>query len=84
MADFLAVGVVGGPQTVRAGLQALVVAMQANEFMLVSDVYDPALRLRSLEITAQAHAALSPARAAYGAERADCGPPSLPLLAHRR
>ena len=59
----LAVGVVGGPQTVRAGLQALVAATQADEFMLVSDVYDPALRLRSLEITAQAHAALSPAAA---------------------
>jgi hypothetical protein len=26
--------------------------------MLVSDVYDPALRLRSLDIAAQAHAAL--------------------------
>ncbi|WP_374607516.1 LLM class flavin-dependent oxidoreductase [Diaphorobacter nitroreducens] len=63
VADFLAVGVVGGPQTVRAGLQALLAATQADEFMLVSDVYDPALRLRSLDITAQAHAALSPAAA---------------------
>ena len=52
--DFLAAGVVGGPGTVRAGLQALADATQADEFMLVSDVFDPQLRLRSLDITAQA------------------------------
>ncbi len=52
--DFLAVGVIGGPQTVRAGLQALAEATQADEFMLVSDVFDADLRLRSLELTAQA------------------------------
>ena len=52
--DFLAAGVVGGPATVRAGLQALADATQADEFMLVSDVFDPQLRLRSLDITAQA------------------------------
>ncbi|WP_312305009.1 LLM class flavin-dependent oxidoreductase [Pulveribacter sp.] len=56
IADFLAVGVVGGPDTVRAGLRALASSTQADEFMLVSDVYDPELRLRSLQITAQAHA----------------------------
>ncbi len=54
--DFLAAGVVGGPGTVRAGLQALADATQAVEFMLVSDVFDPQLRLRSLDITAQAWA----------------------------
>ena len=52
--DLLAAGVVGGPGTVRAGLQALADATQADEFMLVSDVFDPQLRLRSLDITAQA------------------------------
>jgi luciferase family oxidoreductase group 1 len=57
--DFLAMGVVGGPESVRAGLQAIAQATQADEFMLVSDVYDPLLRLRSLELTAQAMAALS-------------------------
>ncbi|BCN37517.1 hypothetical protein ALDI51_08360 [Alicycliphilus denitrificans] len=55
IADFLAVGVVGGPQTVRAGLRALAQATRADEFMLVSDVFDPELRLRSLEIAAQAN-----------------------------
>lgn len=55
IADFLAVGVVGGPQTVRAGLRTLAQATRADEFMLVSDVFDPELRLRSLEIAAQAN-----------------------------
>ena len=50
--DFLACAVVGGPATVRAGLQQLADATRADEFMLVSDVFDPALRLRSLDIAA--------------------------------
>jgi len=54
IAEFLSVGVVGGPQAVQSGLRALADATRADEFMLVSDVFDPALRLRSLEITAQA------------------------------
>lgn len=54
IADFLACSVVGGPDTVRAGLQQLANATQADEFMLVSDVFDPALRLRSLDIAAAA------------------------------
>lgn len=52
--DFLACAVIGGPDTVRAGLQQLADATQADEFMLVSDVFDPALRLRSLDIAAAA------------------------------
>jgi luciferase family oxidoreductase group 1 len=54
IADFLAVGIIGGPQTVRSGLHALAEATQADEFMLVSDVFDADLRLRSLQLTAQA------------------------------
>jgi luciferase family oxidoreductase group 1 len=54
IADFLACAVVGGPDTVRAGFTQLVEATQADEFMLVSDVFDPALRLRSLDIAAEA------------------------------
>lgn len=52
--DFLAAAVVGGPDTVRQGLARLAELTQADEFMLVSDVFDPALRLRSLEIAATA------------------------------
>ena len=54
IADFLSVGVVGGPETVREGLQALANATDADEFIMVSDIFDPELRMRSLEITAQA------------------------------
>ncbi|XAH22704.1 LLM class flavin-dependent oxidoreductase [Xylophilus sp. GW821-FHT01B05] len=57
IADFLAIGVVGGPDTVRQGLESLVEQTGADELMLVCDVFDPALRLRSLEIAAQVRAA---------------------------
>ena len=59
--DFLAAAVIGGPDTVRAGLAQLSAATGADELMLVSDVYDPVLRLRSLDIAAQAHATLGQA-----------------------
>ena len=52
--DFLAAAVIGGPITVREGLQRLADLTEADEFILVSDVYDPALRLRSLDIAAEA------------------------------
>ena len=56
--DFLAAAVIGGPDTVRQRLAALAQATDADEFMLVCDVYDPALRLRSLDIAAAALKAL--------------------------
>jgi luciferase family oxidoreductase group 1 len=52
--DFLAAAVVGGPDTVQQGLHELAQATEADEFMMVCDIFDPALRLRSLDITAQA------------------------------
>ncbi|MHB1198372.1 MAG: LLM class flavin-dependent oxidoreductase [Polaromonas sp.] len=55
--DFLAAAVIGGPETVQQGLSALAQATGADEFMLVCDVFDPALRLRSLDIAAAARAA---------------------------
>ena len=58
--DFLAAAVIGGPDTVHAGLAALAQATDADEFMLVCDIYDPALRLRALDIAA---AALEPVAA---------------------
>jgi luciferase family oxidoreductase group 1 len=53
IADFLSAAVIGSPATVREGLQDLLDATEADEFMLVSDVYEPALRLRSLSIAAE-------------------------------
>jgi luciferase family oxidoreductase group 1 len=55
--DFLAAAVIGGPDTVREGFTALANATQADEFMLVCDIYDADLRLRSLDIAAAACAA---------------------------
>ena len=48
--SFLGVAVVGGPDTVRQGLQRLLDATQVDEFIVVSDLYDHNHRLRSLEI----------------------------------
>ncbi len=56
IADFLALAVIGGPETVREGLAAIHAATQADEFMLVCDIFDADLRLRSLRIAAQANA----------------------------
>ena len=55
--EFLAAAVIGGPQTVREGLKALLQATAADELMLVCDIFDPALRLRALDIAAAAFAA---------------------------
>ncbi|MCZ2497453.1 MsnO8 family LLM class oxidoreductase [Xylophilus sp. Kf1] len=54
IADFLALAVVGGPETVRAGLQSIVEQTGVDELVFVSDVFDPELRKRSLTIAAQA------------------------------
>ena len=52
--QMLACSVVGGPATVRAGIQAFVDRTQADELMIVSDVFDPRKRLRSFELIADA------------------------------
>ena len=54
IADFLAAAVIGGPAAVRQGFAALAEATHADEFMLVCDIFDPALRLRSLDIATAA------------------------------
>jgi alkanesulfonate monooxygenase SsuD/methylene tetrahydromethanopterin reductase-like flavin-dependent oxidoreductase (luciferase family) len=52
--DFLSAGVIGDPNAVRAGLNELLRTTAADELMLVCDIYDSALRLRSLTIAAEA------------------------------
>ncbi len=64
--DFLAAAVIGGPETVRQGMARLQQLTRADELMLVSDVFDPALRLRSLDIAAAACAALGKPEVATG------------------
>ncbi|MBS0251756.1 MAG: LLM class flavin-dependent oxidoreductase [Proteobacteria bacterium] len=50
--SMLARSVIGSPETVRAGLKALIDETSADELMIVSDIYDHALRLRSFAIVA--------------------------------
>lgn len=45
---------IGSPDSARAGFAALHGATQADEFILVCDIFDPVLRLRSLDIAAGA------------------------------
>lgn len=49
----LGCSVIGSRETVRAGLNKLVAETGADELMIVCDVFDPAKRLKSLEIVAQ-------------------------------
>lgn len=55
--QMLGCSVVGSPDTVRQGLRALAERTGADELMVVSDVFDPALRRRSIELIAAAGAA---------------------------
>lgn len=50
IADFLACAIVGGPKSVQTGFKVMYEATEADEFMLVCDIFDPALRHRSLDI----------------------------------
>jgi luciferase family oxidoreductase group 1 len=58
IADFLGMAVIGGPDTVKDGFARLASATEADELILVSDVFDANLRLQSLSIAAQARASL--------------------------
>ena len=45
--------IVGGPETVRQGLERLIAETQADEVMVVSNIFDHAARVRSYEILAE-------------------------------
>ena len=51
--QMLAHSIIGGPETVRAGMRALAERTGADELMVVSDVYDFELRLRSFRMIAE-------------------------------
>jgi alkanesulfonate monooxygenase SsuD/methylene tetrahydromethanopterin reductase-like flavin-dependent oxidoreductase (luciferase family) len=53
----LARSIVGSAETVRTGIDALVAETDADELMVVSDIYDHATRLRSFELIAAPHEA---------------------------
>jgi luciferase family oxidoreductase group 1 len=50
----LARSIVGSPETVRAGIAALIAETRADELMIVSDIFDQGARRRALEIIAEA------------------------------
>lgn len=51
--QFLGGAIVGGPETVRAGIDAVVARLQPEELMIATMVADPVARLRSYERVAQ-------------------------------
>ena len=55
----LRLSVVGGPETVRHGIETLLAATEADELIVTAQIYDQAARRRSLEIAAWARDALS-------------------------
>jgi len=57
----LSVTVTGTPVMVRSGLEALAARTQADELMIVSQIYDHEERVRSLELTAAAAGMSAPA-----------------------
>jgi len=65
--------IVGSVATVRAGLQALVADTGADELMIVSDVYDHKVRLRSYEMIADAAKGLASASADAGGQASAFG-----------
>jgi luciferase family oxidoreductase group 1 len=54
IAEFLAMAVIGGPASVAAQLQKIIALTDADELMLVCDIFDTTLRLRALDIAAAA------------------------------
>lgn len=52
--SMLARSIIGSPQTVREGLEILQKETYADEFIIVSDVFDHTARLRSIELIAEA------------------------------
>jgi len=56
----LSKAVVGGPQTVRAGLEAFIARHGPDELIVTAQIFDQDRRIRSLEIAARARDALAP------------------------
>jgi luciferase family oxidoreductase group 1 len=52
--------IVGGPETVRRGLEQLFAETQVDEIIVTSNIYDPAARLRSYEILAEVAGSMEP------------------------
>jgi alkanesulfonate monooxygenase SsuD/methylene tetrahydromethanopterin reductase-like flavin-dependent oxidoreductase (luciferase family) len=53
--DALACAIVGGPATVRRGLEEFVQRTSADALMVTANIFDHAARLRSFAILAEVH-----------------------------
>ena len=58
LADALSCAIVGGPDTVRRGLEAFVGRTGADELMVTANIFEHAKRKRSFEIVAEVHGAM--------------------------
>jgi luciferase family oxidoreductase group 1 len=63
--DGLACAVVGGPETVRRGLDDFVGQTGADELMVTANIFDHSKRKRSFEIVAEVHGAMKEAVPAH-------------------
>ncbi len=59
VSQMLACSVVGSPESVRKGLRSMIERTDADELMIVSDIFDPEKRLRSFEIIAEVGSSMS-------------------------
>jgi luciferase family oxidoreductase group 1 len=61
LASSLACSIVGGPDTVRRGLQEFVSSTDADELMVTAQIFDHAARKRSFELLADVHGQIAAA-----------------------
>jgi alkanesulfonate monooxygenase SsuD/methylene tetrahydromethanopterin reductase-like flavin-dependent oxidoreductase (luciferase family) len=54
VAFFKKIRIIGTPEKVRARIQEMATRSQADEVMIATHAYDPAARIRSYELVAQA------------------------------
>jgi alkanesulfonate monooxygenase SsuD/methylene tetrahydromethanopterin reductase-like flavin-dependent oxidoreductase (luciferase family) len=63
--DALGSAIVGGPDTVRRGLDDFIHRTSADELMVTANIFDHAKRKRSFEIVAEVHGAMKKAACGY-------------------
>ncbi|MBV9829629.1 MAG: LLM class flavin-dependent oxidoreductase [Alphaproteobacteria bacterium] len=61
MAEAMSCAVIGGPETVRRGIEAFAARTGADELMITANLYDHTRRKRSFEIVAEVHGAMQQA-----------------------
>src|SRR5258707_12306753 len=65
LADALGTAIVGGPDTVRRGLEDFISRTGADELMVTANIFDHAKRKRSFEIVAEMHGGMKPPAPAH-------------------